>query len=78
MAKFEHYLYQGGVRMRCGYTTGSCAALAAKAAARRLLLGENSRTEAIRSPFMVTDSIRVDSLSRAPASSSMAYSWNKA
>lgn len=50
MAKFEHYLYQGGVRMRCGYTTGSCAALAAKAAARRLLLGENSRTEAIITP----------------------------
>ena len=36
--------------MRCGYTTGSCAALAAKAAARRLLLGENSRTEAIITP----------------------------
>ena len=44
MAKFEHYLYQGGVRMRCGYTTGSCAALAAKAAARRLLLGQLLRS----------------------------------
>ena len=44
----------------------------------RIPSGPNSRTEAIRSPFMVTDFIRVDSLSCAPASSSMAYSWNKA
>ena len=64
MAKFEHYLYQGGVRMRCGYTTGSCAALAAKAAARRLLLGENSRTEAIITPSGIRVEVDICALSQ--------------
>ncbi len=47
---FEHYIRQGGKRLRCGYTTGTCAALAAKAAARTLLSGSPVSSETIRTP----------------------------
>lgn len=43
---FEHYIYSGTERLRCGFTTGSCAALATQAATRALLSGNAAQTSA--------------------------------
>lgn len=47
---FEHYIRSGQRLLRCGYTTGTCAALAAAGAARLLLTGSEPRTVALRTP----------------------------
>lgn len=47
---FERYVWQGTRRLRCGYTTGSCAALAAGAACRMLLSQRTVDTAALTTP----------------------------
>lgn len=47
---FERYIRSGQRRLRCGYTTGTCAALAASGAARLLLIGESPETLSVLTP----------------------------
>ena len=41
--EFEHYIQQGQQKLRCGYTTGTCAALAGKGCRPVLLGGQKNR-----------------------------------
>ena len=50
MGKLELYIPVGRERLRCGYTTGTCAALGAAGAARLLLTGREPETVALRTP----------------------------
>ena len=47
---FEHYIRSGQKMLRCGYTTGTCAALAAAGAARLLLTGQAPSCLSLRTP----------------------------
>ena len=51
MPPFEHYLRSGQKLLRCGYTTGTCAALAAAGAARLLLGGQRPAALSLRTPM---------------------------
>lgn len=46
----EKYIYSGTKKLRCGFTTGSCAAAAAKAAAEALLTGQAAESADILTP----------------------------
>ena len=48
--KFEHYIRSGQKLLRCGYTTGTCAALGAVGAARLLFTGKAPETVGLRTP----------------------------
>ena len=50
----ERYLYKNQKKMRCGYTTGTCAAAAAKAAAQMLLSGRKVTEVSVRTPSDIT------------------------
>lgn len=47
---FEHYVHADGKKLRCGYTTGTCAALAAAGASEKLLLGSWPETVSLVTP----------------------------
>lgn len=47
---FDHYVRSGQKLLRCGYTTGTCAALAARGAAELLLSGTAPRTLQLVTP----------------------------
>ena len=50
----ERYVYKNQKKMRCGYTTGTCASAAAKAAAQMLLSGRNVTEVSVRTPSDIT------------------------
>ncbi|MBR1829523.1 MAG: cobalt-precorrin-5B (C(1))-methyltransferase, partial [Atopobiaceae bacterium] len=50
MRKLEHYISAGGKRLRCGYTTGTCAAAATRAAAELLLGGVTVPSVVVSTP----------------------------
>ena len=46
----ENYIYSGTKKLRCGYTTGSCATAAAQAAAEMLLTRQSVKNSEIITP----------------------------
>ena len=48
--RFEHYIRSGQKLLRCGYTTGTCAALGAAGAARLLLTSKAPESVGLRTP----------------------------
>ena len=50
----ERYVYKNQKKMRCGYTTGTCASAAAKAAAQMLLSGRKVTEVSVRTPSDIT------------------------
>ena len=61
---FEHYIRSGQKMLRCGYTTGTCAALAASGAARLLLTGEAAETLSLCTPKGWTVEVSPEGLAR--------------
>jgi cobalt-precorrin-5B (C1)-methyltransferase len=57
---FEHYTRSGTKMLRCGYTTGTCAALAAAAATRILLTGRAPETVSLMTAKGILVEVAVD------------------
>ena len=72
MAKVDHYIYKNRKKLRCGYTTGSCAAAAAKAAVRMLLTGEEVRQVKLETPKGILLYLEIEEASRTPEQASCA------
>lgn len=58
----DHYIRKDGKDLRMGYTTGSCAAAAAKAAAWMLLTGKRKETITLLTPKGIVLSLKVEEI----------------
>lgn len=58
----EHYIIKYGKRLRCGYTTGSCAAGAAKAAAEMLLSKKEIENISIDTPAGIVLTLKLQDI----------------
>ena len=71
-AAFEHYVLSGGRRLRCGYTTGTWAALAAAGAVRLLLTGTAPPAVSLETPAGLTVEVPLESHALAGGAASCA------
>lgn len=60
----NQYVYKNQKKLRCGYTTGTCAAAAAKAAAWMLLTGECKKEVPVKLPSGVLLTLQVHDMQR--------------
>lgn len=72
MRKLEEYITVGTKRMRCGYTTGTCAAAASRAAAELLLTGESVPAVTVRTPAGMNVIVEVEEHDAGPGWASCA------
>ena len=61
----EEFIEKDGKKLRYGYTTGSCAAAAAKAAAWMLLTGKRKDTISLVTPKEIPLSLQVEDIRTA-------------
>lgn len=61
---FEHYIEVGKKRLRCGYTTGTCAAAAAQACGHALLAGDFPCCVRIETPAGITVEVEPEGVRR--------------
>ena len=66
MARLEHYLCVGKQRLRCGYTTGTCAAAAARGAAEGLLARRFPAAVEIHTPAGILVRVDLEDCSAGP------------
>lgn len=70
--RLEYYIPVGQKRLRCGYTTGTCAAAAARAAAQRLLTGQWPAAVVIDTPAGIPVTVEPEALECGPGWASCA------
>lgn len=63
----NEYIYKNQKKLRCGYTTGSCAAGAAKAAVMMLLAKDRVDTVKLMTPKGIELNLNIEDISRKPS-----------